>query len=196
MFSQLFKFSRSYAVIAACAVGVLQSVATAQPVRYFAEGAVPTPIEVARAMAGANFAPKHKMRGLSVTPAESAAAIDSTPQANAAGILALAIPFEFDSAKLLPDAQPALDNVAEGIKLIATTKRPHIVIEGHTDSIGKAAYNVRLSKLRAQSVKRYFIAKHGFPNNTLVTIGKGAREPLSGMPGVANANRRVQFRLA
>jgi outer membrane protein OmpA-like peptidoglycan-associated protein len=224
-------FSRSFAIRAtflAVALSCLPQ-AHAQKVSYFNEGQVPRPIDVARALAGEHFQPKHKMRGLAVTPAAGGAIESEAPIAiavasvspapvagaganaaraksdqrtsplgseRASGILAMAIPFEFDSAKLSERALPALDSVAEGIKLVAATTRPHIVIEGHTDSIGKAIYNRQLSKQRAHSVKRYFVAKHGFPANTLVTIGKGSREPLSGMPSHSNANRRVQFRLA
>jgi outer membrane protein OmpA-like peptidoglycan-associated protein len=200
----------------------------AQKVSYFNEGQVPRPIDVARALAGDQFQPKHNMRGLAVTPAATEPSASSVPITVAvanvspsaapsagssalpiaqvatktasgervSGVLAMAIPFEFDSARLSVRALPALDSVAEGIKLVATTTRPHIVIEGHTDSIGKAQYNRQLSKQRAHSVKRYFVAKHGFPADTLVTIGKGSREPLSGISADSHANRRVQFRLA
>jgi outer membrane protein OmpA-like peptidoglycan-associated protein len=185
--------------------------------KYFGEGSIPTPIEVARAMAGSQFTPNLKTRGLAVaasTPSENiaVAAVTVTPSAQPssspspatssaavrspaadAGILAMAIPFSFDSARLAPEAAPMLDSVAEGIKLLGDGNR--VVIEGHTDAVGNPTYNARLSKSRAQSVKRYLIAKHGIRANALLTQGKGSREPLSGMKPIANENRRVQFRL-
>ncbi len=190
--------------------------------KYYAEGAVPTPLEVARAMAGPNFKPKLKTRGLAVTansPADSMAmaivdtpatpsttfsapsaaidAITKSPAAKAtatdAGVLAMAIPFAFDSAKLAPEASPMLDSVAEGMKLLGDRSR--VVIEGHTDAVGNPVYNTRLSRHRAAAVKRYLVAQHGISPKALVTQGKGSREPLSGLQPAANENRRVQFRL-
>jgi outer membrane protein OmpA-like peptidoglycan-associated protein len=190
--------------------------------KYYAEGTVPTPLEVARAMAGPNFKPKVKMRGLAIaanspmdtvasasidTPATpsttfsmGSSAIDvvaKSPAAKAAaadaGVLAMAIPFAFDSAKLAPEASPMLDSVAEGMKLLGDSSR--VVIEGHTDAVGNPVYNTRLSRNRAAAVKRYLVATHGISPKALVTQGKGSREPLSGLQPAANENRRVQFRL-
>jgi OmpA-OmpF porin, OOP family len=215
--------------LALFATGVLA--ASIQPLsaqtntRYVAEGVVPTPIEVARAMAGNQFTPRVKMRGLAVpVGAAPAAAVESTamvavasnsptpapaqakanssvPQsasANAsapqnAGVLAVAIPFSFDSARLTQTANPVLDNVAEGIKLLGAGTS--VVIEGHTDASGQSAYNLRLSKQRAQSVKHYLVAQHGISPRSLRTIGKGEHEPLSGMTPTARENRRVQFQI-
>jgi outer membrane protein OmpA-like peptidoglycan-associated protein len=201
------------------------SLASAQPTtRYYAEGNVPTPLEVARAMAGPKFVPKTKMRGLAVPAAqpaytsETVVAITDTNISNDSpidtatyvskatsrtrangtatnsGVLAMAVPFAFDSALLTPAASPMLDSVAEGIKLLGDGSK--IVIEGHTDSVGNSLYNKKLSKSRAQAVKQYFVVKHGIRPSALTTAGKGSREPLSGMTPEANENRRVQFRLS
>jgi outer membrane protein OmpA-like peptidoglycan-associated protein len=215
--------------LALFAAGVLA--ASIQPLsaqtntRYVAEGVVPTPIEVARAMAGSQFKPRAKMRGLAVpagaapsaatepntmvaiasnspmpTPSQSgsvvaapqvAATLASAPQN--AGVLAIAIPFSFDSARLAQTANPVLDNVAEGIKLLGAGTP--VLIEGHTDASGQSAYNLRLSKQRAQSVKRYLVAQHGISPRSLRTLGKGEHEPLSGMTPTARENRRVQFQI-
>jgi outer membrane protein OmpA-like peptidoglycan-associated protein len=201
----------------------IQSVSAQTNTRYVAEGVVPTPIEVARAMAGNQFKPRVKMRGLAVaantppsiggdaplvavasnsaapSPGQSApTAVANVAAAPAvapqnAGVLAIAIPFSFDSARLAQTANPVLDNVAEGIKLLGSGTS--VVIEGHTDATGQSAYNLRLSKQRAQSVKRYLVAQHGISPRSLRTIGKGEREPLSGMIPTARENRRVQFQI-
>jgi outer membrane protein OmpA-like peptidoglycan-associated protein len=215
----------SFAVCAAVALSLtVGSLAIAQPTtRYFTENNVPTPIEVARAMAGSKFTPKHKMRGLAVPAAQptqatetivasvggsaannlpidsathttqSASVSRTTATATDAGVLAMAVPFAFDSARLTPNASPMLDSVAEGIKLLGDGSK--VVIEGHTDAIGNSKYNARLSKHRAQAVKQYLVAKHGIRSQHLVATGKGSREPLSGIAPAANENRRVQFRL-
>jgi outer membrane protein OmpA-like peptidoglycan-associated protein len=177
--------------------------------RYIAEGVVPTPIEVARAMAGENFAPRAKMRGLAVPPSEAPlvvaanSATTALPRVSAtaavaapknAGVLAIPIPFAFDSSRLATHANPVLDSVAEGIKLLGGDTR--VLIEGHTDAAGHDVYNLRLSKQRAQSVKHYLVTRHGIAPSSLITVGKGEREPLDGLPANARENRRVQFQIS
>ena len=69
-----------------------------------------------------------------------------------------------------------------------------IRIEGHTDSRGSAAGNLRLSQARAESVKTYLIDK-GVESNRLVSEGFGEDKPLDPRE-VAEAweqNRRVDF---
>ena len=222
-------FSAAVASLVALSLAASPLATAAAATRYFAEGAIPTPIEVARAMAGPQFVPKLKMRGLAVpahspsepslpslpsigavaiamastpqstvTPAPASTAADKTLTSTRAqsdsGVLAMAIPFSFDSARLAPSAAPALDSVAEGLKLLGENAR--IVIEGHTDAAGSSGYNLKLSKQRAQSVKRYLVVHHGILPRTLVTLGKGQSEPLSGLQTTSKENRRVQFRLA
>jgi OmpA-OmpF porin, OOP family len=211
-----FSFAVCSAVALSLSVGTL---AVAQPTtRYYTESNVPTPIEVARAMAGSKFTPKPKMRGLAVPvaqPSETIVASLSGSNANVspidaaiqsstsssrtvatatdAGVLAMAVPFAFDSARLSPNASPMLDSVAEGIKLLDDGSK--VVIEGHTDAVGNPKYNARLSRQRAQAVKQYLVTKHGIRPQHLQATGKGSREPLSGLAPAANENRRVQFRL-
>ena len=63
-----------------------------------------------------------------------------TPEAREKPNVDLSIQFEFDSAKLLPESRPLLDNLAKAInsdKLRGFT----FVVEGHTDIVGSAEYN-------------------------------------------------------
>jgi outer membrane protein OmpA-like peptidoglycan-associated protein len=68
-----------------------------------------------------------------------------------------------------------------------------LMIEGHTDAVGEAAYNLSLSKRRAAAVQAYIVDKFGVAPDRLEVVGKGMSEPL-----VADradpSNRRVQFR--
>jgi outer membrane protein OmpA-like peptidoglycan-associated protein len=50
-----------------------------------------------------------------------------------------------------------------------------ITIDGYTDAIGSAEYNLNLSKERADSVKNFFIA-HGFPVDKIITRGYGEKD--------------------
>ena len=68
-------------------------------------------------------------------------------------------------------------------QLIALANQLHkyhldkVKIVGHTDNIGNAEYNLKLSSLRAQSVAAIFL-KHGFNSNHIITIGKGSSQPI------------------
>jgi outer membrane protein OmpA-like peptidoglycan-associated protein len=57
--------------------------------------------------------------------------------------------FDFDKSAIRPEARPAIDYVAEAVQRIG---KP-VLIEGHTDSKGADAYNMRLSERRALAVE-------------------------------------------
>lgn len=121
--------------------------------------------------------------------AAKAGAAERPPSADA---LAVMVAFANNSAQLAPKAARALDAVAEGMKLAGYERR--ILIEGHTNATGKAAYNIKLSQLRAEAVKRYLVASHGIPERALMARGYGAGRPLVAHDPYAAYNRRVQFR--
>jgi OmpA-OmpF porin, OOP family len=203
--------------------------ALAVDIKYFPPGSKLQPIEVARMLAGPQFKPTLKMRGVQIVggaqamPAEiaapspdkpqpimfaqasmpaaavvsaapAAAATQASPAAQISQPFAISVPFAFNSAKLAPDAFEALDNIAEGIKLVQLPG--DLIIEGHTDAKGGDAYNLKLSVRRAAAVKRYFAQHHNIAANKLKAVGKGRTEPLNGKDPLASENRRVQFRLA
>ena len=69
-----------------------------------------------------------------------------------------------------------LDRVA-GIMERIVKKYPNEVflIEGHTDAAGSDTYNLSLSKLRAESVKRALTTYYVIPEKNLRTVGLGER---------------------
>ena len=54
-----------------------------------------------------------------------------------------------------------------------------ILVVGHTDRIGSAAYNKKLSERRAAAVKTYLVSK-GIEANRVYTEGKGVKQPVTG----------------
>jgi outer membrane protein OmpA-like peptidoglycan-associated protein len=64
--------------------------------------------------------------------------------------LAADVLFRFDSAQLTPAAKAELADTAD---LIRQKAKGTVRVEGHTDSVGSAAYNLSLSQRRAQAVR-------------------------------------------
>ena len=69
----------------------------------------------------------------------------------------------------------------------------NIRIVGHTDSTGKHAYNVGLSKRRAQSVVN-FLREHQVSSTRITLDGVGPDQPIAdnGTPEGRAKNRRVE----
>ncbi len=102
--------------------------------------------------------------------------------------------FAFNSAKLSPEGKKALDGVIERLRTFDKVKS--IVITGHTDSIGSAAYNQKLSERRANAVRDYLISR-GVNPALITAIGKGESEPIASnktREGRA-MNRRVEIQI-
>ncbi|NIR45866.1 MAG: OmpA family protein [Gemmatimonadetes bacterium] len=101
--------------------------------------------------------------------------------------------FQTGSAELLPQSRRVLDEVGQ-----ALLDRPEIEIEiqGHTDSVGSAAANQRLSEQRARSVFTYLVSVYpGLDRDRFVVRGYGETRPIATnetADGRAQ-NRRVEF---
>lgn len=74
--------------------------------------------------------------------------------------------FNFDSAKLTRKAQ---ESIRKNVEVLKTNPALKITLEGYASPEGSAAYNLRLSEKRANSVKDYLIKKEGI-NADRVTI--------------------------
>lgn len=100
--------------------------------------------------------------------------------------------FRSRQAALLPRAKEKLDQLAEALLQLGSDQQ--FVIEGHTDSRGSAAYNRRLSRLRALAVRSYLISR-GVDPSRIRAEGRGEDEPVADngdAEGRAN-NRRVEI---
>ncbi len=70
----------------------------------------------------------------------------------------------------------------------------NITIEGHTDSVGDAAYNQKLSQRRAESVSKYLSTKLGVDAKRLSAKGFGESKPIADNKVASGRlqNRRVE----
>jgi outer membrane protein OmpA-like peptidoglycan-associated protein len=99
--------------------------------------------------------------------------------------------FEFGKYELMPQSKKILQNVVELLKAYPKNK---ILVEGHTDSVGSDEYNLKLSKLRAEEVKK-FLVENGIEEERIEAKGYGKSKPIASNKteqGRAQ-NRRVEI---
>ncbi|QKG52119.1 OmpA family protein [Hymenobacter sp. BRD67] len=94
--------------------------------------------------------------------------------------------FKLATAELLPEAAPALDQLAAELKARPTLR---LRIAGHTDRVGEPQKNQLLSEQRAAAVKDYLV-KAGVAAERISTVGYGDARPLYPSPDARN--RRVE----
>ncbi len=94
---------------------------------------------------------------------------------------------------VLSDSFPLLDQVVEVLNDFPKMK---VSIEGHTDTVGKEASNMRLSQHRAEAV-RDFVLSRGIAPDRLEAIGFGPTKPIASNKTVRGRaqNRRTEFRI-
>ena len=102
--------------------------------------------------------------------------------------------FEPDRAVIKPISYDVLNQVATVLR--HHPEFTHIRVEGHTDSKGKDAYNLKLSQKRSEAV-RAFLIKQGVEEPRLEARGFGETQPITdNKTEVGRAdNRRVEFRI-
>ncbi|MBN1472716.1 MAG: OmpA family protein [Syntrophaceae bacterium] len=102
----------------------------------------------------------------------------------------LDVKFDFDKATIKAGYYKDIDDLIEVMKDYPDLQ---IVVEGHTDSVGSAAYNRKLSQERANAVKKYMV-ENGVNASRITARGYGEEEPIasnSTEQGRAK-NRRVE----
>ena len=68
-------------------------------------------------------------------------------------------------------------------------------IEGHTDNVGSEDGNLKMSKMRAESVLNYFVSR-GIPQIRFEVVGIGSKQPVAdnATPEGKAKNRRVEIK--
>ena len=100
------------------------------------------------------------------------------------------IPFDYASSSLNQAILPALESFAVRLRSCPSTK---VIIEGHTDSDGRAAWNQSLSVHRAKAVLEHLVHA-GVQPSQLSAIGFGQSRPYA--PNVSTKNKRSNRRVA
>jgi OOP family OmpA-OmpF porin len=84
--------------------------------------------------------------------------------------------FDTGKATIKPESAGALGIIAEVLKGDPALK---IEIQGHTDNVGAAAANLKLSQDRAAAVKAYLVQTGGIAATRLSTAGLGDTKPVA-----------------
>ncbi len=102
-----------------------------------------------------------------------------------------AVRFDTNKSSLTAQAQANLDKL---VPIFTEYPDTDIQIFGYTDSTGPEDYNLRLSKDRAESVRRYLIDK-GLKSSRFTTTGLGIADPIASNETIQgrSENRRVEF---
>jgi len=103
---------------------------------------------------------------------------------------------QFELNKYTITGSRSFEILRDVAKVLERNEHIRIRIEGHTDSQGKAAYNMKLSDGRANSVRQWLIDA-GISPDRMTSVGRGQDHPIdtnSTAEGRQN-NRRVEFHI-
>lgn len=124
-------------------------------------------------------------------PAPAPAPVRAKPQS-----ITLGADASFDSgrADLKPEGRAKLDELAAQLRGVSFDA---IAVTGHTDNVGTAAANQRLSERRAAAVKAYLASK-GVDETKIRTSGRGLSAPVADnkTPQGRARNRRVEVEIS
>ncbi len=136
-----------------------------------------------------------------VSPKAAPAPVQSTNQApktqSKPRSINLAVQFDVDSSQIKPESYSLLNELGKAL-VSDRLKDKRVVIGGHTDSDASPEYNLKLSKERAEAVKKYLTENFPIAPQRIGTTGFGESNPL--VPNTTKynklLNRRVQVSIA
>lgn len=113
---------------------------------------------------------------------------------NVTNLFTLNIHFESGKWELTDKAKAYVDDHV--LAMLVDDRAMKIEIAGHTDDVGDDAHNMKLSQLRASSVRDYLFSK-GIEHDRVVAKGYGETHPL--VPNVSDEsrlkNRRIEVKV-
>ena len=103
------------------------------------------------------------------------------------------IKFESGSTEVGETAKKTLDKIADLFKQFPSAR---LTVEGYTNHVGSAKYNLVLSQKRANSIKRYLVSK-GIDVKRIRAVGYGESRPLlkDNSKEALEFNKRVEFKV-
>jgi len=104
------------------------------------------------------------------------------------------IQFKSDSAEIADESGQFLETVLD---VVQRCPMLDIVVEGHTDSVGRAASNQALSEARANAVAAYLVGE-GVEKARISAVGYGEAKPVASNDTARGRrlNRRIEFAAA
>ena len=133
--------------------------------------------------------PLGKTRGIRLQ-GDAVAETRAATRAEPAAVDLPMITFEYNSAELTPHARQVLDQLALALQS-EQLGSSRFLIEGHTDAVGSASYNMALSEQRARAAREYLAAKQ-VGAVRLEAVGMGEDDLLEDTDGPSEINRRVR----
>ncbi len=137
------------------------------------------------------FSVKYRFGEESEPESAPAAYVPPPVQAPAPAPRSYLVFFDFNKSDLTPQAVEIVDTAA---KNAGPAKVTQLTVTGHTDTVGSDAYNMRLSRRRAESVAAQ-LEKDGIASSEIEIVAKGKRDLLvpTGDGVREPQNRRVQI---
>ena len=134
-----------------------------------------------------------QIRQLEEVTAGSGVDVSQTPNGDGILVNLPDVTFAVDSTTISPAMRQTLDGVAQSM-----INYPNSLIDvmGHTDSTGSDAYNLDLSRRRADSVANYLVSR-GVAGARVERIGYGEQYPIADNTSESGRqqNRRVEIRI-
>jgi outer membrane protein OmpA-like peptidoglycan-associated protein len=109
-------------------------------------------------------------------------------------IVAAPVRFDYNSSAVPADFKPYLISLAEALRRPEAQGKV-VIVAGHTDAKGDAAYNMALSAKRARAVEQFLIGQ-GVGPQQVVSTGRGETQLIPGHEQDDMLNRRVEFSVA
>ncbi len=137
---------------------------------------------------------KEKVDTLTIVKVDTLTYVDKTTKTNYEMVSLPNVQFKTNEDVLLPSSANDLQKLAE---YLIKNDDMNAEIIGHTDNVGKPESNKRLSKQRAESIKRFLVSL-GVNGSRLNAIGMGDTQPKSSNDTEEGRlmNRRVEVKLS
>ncbi len=100
--------------------------------------------------------------------------------------------FDFDKSVIKPEGKQALDKFSADLK---GTQYDTVRVTGHTDRIGSAAYNLKLSGRRADAVSAYLVTSGGVAPGKIAAKGVNGADPVT-KPGDCKGSKPTKALIA